>query len=117
MNMAGVSKKNKNRSTQKRRGQKKNLPTFGSISNGGIKRVARRAGVKRISANSFPVIREAFDRFVDKLVGHSLDYTECAQRKTVTAQDVVYSLKRQGRNLYGYVFDKKAKKVAVEEES
>ena len=77
--------------------------------------MARRAGVKRISANSFPAIRDALDRFVDKLVGNSLDYAECAQRRTVTAQDVVYALKRQGRNLYGYVFDKKARQVNVDE--
>ena len=113
--MAGMSKKKKARSSQKKRGKNTGIPTYGSISNGGIKRVARRAGVKRISANSFPVIRDALDRFVDKLVGNSLDYAECAQRKTVQAQDVVYALKRQGRNLYGYVFDKKAKKVETEE--
>jgi histone H3/H4 len=29
-------------------------------------------------------------------------YTEHAKRKTVTAMDVVYALKRQGRTLYGY---------------
>ena len=114
--MAGMSKKNRARGSQKKRGQKSGIPAYGSISNGGIKRVARRAGVKRISANSFPVIRDSLDRFVDKLVGHSLDYCECAQRRTVQAQDVVYALKLQGRNIYGYVFDKKAKKVEVEKE-
>jgi hypothetical protein len=29
-------------------------------------------------------------------------YTEHAKRKTVTAMDVVYALKRQGRTLYGF---------------
>ena len=29
-------------------------------------------------------------------------YTEHAKRKTVTAMDVVYALKRQGRSLYGF---------------
>ena len=29
-------------------------------------------------------------------------YTEYAKRKTVTAMDVVYALKRQGRTLYGF---------------
>ncbi|GJR81467.1 histone H4, partial [Tanacetum coccineum] len=29
-------------------------------------------------------------------------YTEHARRKTVTAMDVVYALKRQGRTLYGF---------------
>jgi histone H4 len=29
-------------------------------------------------------------------------YTEHARRKTVSAMDVVYALKRQGRTLYGF---------------
>ena len=111
--MAGMSKKGKN---MKRRGSKKaGIPSYGSISNGGIKRLARRAGVKRISADSFATIRDAFDRFLDKLVSDSCNYTDCAQRKTLTPQDVIYALKRQGRNLYGYVFDKKVVKTVEEE--
>ena len=39
-------------------------------------------------------------------VGHGVaddvTYTEHARRKTVTAMDVVYALKRQGRTLYGF---------------
>ena len=31
-----------------------------------------------------------------------MTYTEHAKRKTVTAMDVVYALKRQGRTLYGF---------------
>jgi histone H4 len=31
-----------------------------------------------------------------------ITYTEHAKRKTVTAMDVVYALKRQGRTLYGF---------------
>ena len=47
-----------------------------------IRRLARRGGVKRISG--------------------AVTYTEHAKRKTVTAMDVVYALKRQGRTLYGF---------------
>ncbi|ODM87535.1 Histone H4 [Orchesella cincta] len=32
----------------------------------------------------------------------AVTYTEHAKRKTVTAMDVVYALKRQGRTLYGF---------------
>ncbi|KAK4875704.1 hypothetical protein RN001_012126 [Aquatica leii] len=57
-----------------------------------IRRLARRGGVKRISGLVFlgNVIRDA------------VTYTEHAKRKTVTAMDVVYALKRQGRTLYGF---------------
>ncbi|ODM89509.1 Histone H4 [Orchesella cincta] len=36
------------------------------------------------------------------VVEDAVTYTEHAKRKTVTAMDVVYALKRQGRTLYGF---------------
>ena len=59
-----------------------------------IRRLARRGGVKRISA----LIRG----FLENVVRDAVVYTEHARRKTVTAMDVVYALKRQGRSLYGF---------------
>ena len=40
--------------------------------------------------------------FLENVIRDSVTYTEHARRKTVTAMDVVYALKRQGRTLYGY---------------
>ncbi|PWA70389.1 Histone H4 [Artemisia annua] len=37
-----------------------------------------------------------------KVIRDAVTYTEHARRKTVTAMDVVYALKRQGRTLYGF---------------
>ena len=77
--MAGMSKKAQ---AGKKRGKKTQDASkrvgYASVSNGGIKRLARRAGVKRISADSFGQIRECAERFLDKLVSHALLYTECA---------------------------------------
>ena len=36
------------------------------------------------------------------VIRDAVTYTEHAKRKTVTAMDVVYALKRQGRTLYGF---------------
>jgi histone H4 len=36
------------------------------------------------------------------VIRDSVTYTEHSKRKTVTALDVVYALKRQGRTLYGF---------------
>jgi histone H3/H4 len=36
------------------------------------------------------------------IIRDAVTYTEHARRKTVTAMDVVYALKRQGRTLYGF---------------
>ncbi|XP_006888695.1 PREDICTED: histone H3.1-like [Elephantulus edwardii] len=38
----------------------------------------------------------------ENVIRDAVTYTEHAKRKTVTAMDVVYALKRQGRTLYGF---------------
>jgi len=40
--------------------------------------------------------------FLEHVIRDAVTYTEHAHRKTVTAMDVVYALKRQGRTLYGF---------------
>ena len=40
--------------------------------------------------------------FLENVIRDAGTYTEHAKRKTVTALDVVYALKRQGRTLYGF---------------
>uniref|UniRef100_A0A9J7YVI1 Histone H4 n=1 Tax=Cyprinus carpio carpio TaxID=630221 RepID=A0A9J7YVI1_CYPCA len=40
--------------------------------------------------------------FSQNVIRDAVTYTEHAKRKTVTAMDVVYALKRQGRTLYGF---------------
>ena len=43
-----------------------------------------------------------FQVFLENVIRDAVTYTEHAKRKTVTAMDVVYALKRQGRTLYGF---------------
>jgi len=43
-----------------------------------------------------------FAQLVFQVIRDSVTYTEHAKRKTVTALDVVYALKRSGRTLYGF---------------
>ena len=67
-----------------------------------IRRVARRGGVKRISGVMYEETRGVLKTFLGNVVKDSVTYTEHARRKTVTAFDVVYALKRQGKTLYGF---------------
>ena len=67
-----------------------------------IRRLARRGGVKRISNLIYDEIRGVLKSFLENVIKDSVTYTEHARRKTVTAMDVVYALKRHGRCLYGY---------------
>ncbi|CAM6054451.1 unnamed protein product [Sphagnum tenellum] len=41
-------------------------------------------------------------KVLQNVIRDAVAYTEHARRKTVTAMDVVYALKRQGRTLYGF---------------
>ena len=67
-----------------------------------IRRLARRGGVKRISGLMYEETRNVLKSFLEQVVKDSVTYTEHARRKTVTALDVVYALKRQGKTLYGF---------------
>ena len=67
-----------------------------------IRRLARRGGVKRISADIYPETRFVLKHFLENVIKDTVTYTEHARRKTVSAMDVIYALKRQGRTLYGY---------------
>jgi histone H3/H4 len=67
-----------------------------------IRRLARRGGVKRISGLMYEEARGNLKVFLEQIISDAVTYTEHARRKTVTALDVVYALKRQGRTLYGF---------------
>ncbi|CAD0051615.1 unnamed protein product [Aureobasidium pullulans] len=68
-----------------------------------IRRLARRGGVKRISAMIYEETRGVLKTFLEGVIRDAVTYTEHAKRKTVTSLDVVYALKRQGRELSCYL--------------
>eukprot|EP00887_Chlorella_sp_A99_P008128 scaffold12.g8128.t1 len=59
-------------------------------------------GLERISGLIYEETRGVLKVFLENVVRDAVTYTEHARRKTVTAFDVVYALKRQGRTLYGF---------------
>lgn len=67
-----------------------------------IRRLARRGGVKRISGLVYEETRGVLKVFLERVIRDAVTYTEHARRKTVTALDVVYALKRTGKTLYGF---------------
>ena len=86
----------------KRHTKKSFKETILGITKPAIRRLARRGGVKRISSLIYEESRQVLRGFLENVVRDSVTYTEHAKRKTVTALDVVYALKRQGRTLYGF---------------
>lgn len=85
-----------------KRHRKMHRDTLQGITKPAIRRLARRGGVKRISAMIYDETRTVLRSFLENVIRDSVTYTEHAKRKTVTAMDVVYALKRQGRTLYGF---------------
>ena len=74
----------------------------GVVTNGAIRRLARRGGVKRIALATHSHIRDYIDDFLNQVVRDSLTYTQHRRAMTITAMDVVYALKKNGRVIYGY---------------
>ena len=52
-----------------------------------------------LPASRLPPFRAVF---LENVIKDAVVYCEHARRKTVTAMDVVYALRRQGRTLYGF---------------
>jgi histone H4 len=90
------------KSGAKRRTLAHGRETIMGITKPAIRRLARRGGVKRISGHIYDETRGVLKIFLENVVRDAVTYTEHARRKTVTAMDVVYALKRQGRTLYGF---------------
>ena len=67
-----------------------------------IRRVVRRAGVKRMSKLVYEETRGVLKVFLEDVVRDAVTFTEHARRKTVTVGDILYALKRQGKTLYGF---------------
>jgi len=72
------------------------------ITKGSVRRLARRAGVKRISGLLYEEVRGVLKTFVEGVVRDATAYTEYAKKRTVTSGAVVAALKKRGRMLYGY---------------
>jgi histone H3/H4 len=67
-----------------------------------LRRMARRAGCKRISSRSFNPLMEAGVVFIEDICRDCIEYTERFNRRTITLEDVCTHLKRHGRTLYGF---------------
>ena len=81
---------------------RRKMDAAAGITKPAIRRLARRGGVKRLSSPMYSETRDILKEFLGKIVKDAVVYTQYAKRKTVTAADVVYALKRNGRTLYGF---------------
>ncbi|KAL7823032.1 histone-fold-containing protein [Trichoderma gracile] len=76
--------------------------TIQGITKPAIRRLARRGGVKRISATIYDEMRKVLKIFLEDVLRDACTYVEYRNAKTVTVEDVLHSLRRRGRTLYGF---------------
>ena len=98
----GKAGKGLGKGSMKRHGRKVLKDNIKGITKPAIRRLARRGGVKRISGLIYEESRNVMKVFLTDIIKDAVTYTEHARRKTVTAMDVVYALKKNGRTLYGF---------------
>jgi len=67
-----------------------------------LRRLARRAGVKRVALPTWDKARAALACFLRTIVGDACVLADHRRRHTVTLPDVMFALKRNGRTLYGW---------------
>jgi histone H4 len=84
------------RSGLKRHGRRAMLDGSSALSRPALRRLARRAGVKRINAGIYEEAPTAMRAWLGKVIADAAVYTEHARRMTVTINDVLLSLKRNG---------------------
>lgn len=81
---------------------RKQAPAGDSISKPAIRRIARRAGVRRVGGACFKEINNAGRAYIKDVLSIAFVYATHAKRKTITCADILYSLKRMGIKYMGY---------------
>jgi histone H4 len=85
-----------------RGGLRLRVPPPARVGTPALRRLARRGGVKRISATCYDSVRDALRTFLGVIVHDIAVLVEHRRRVTVCVPDVLLALKRNGRTLYGY---------------
>ena len=85
----------------RRHGHQTKDPLLG-VTKPAIRRLCRRGGVKRINGLVYEETRGTCKAYLENVIKDAITYCEHARRKTVTAMDIVYALRRHGCKLYGY---------------
>ncbi len=71
------------------------------ISKPAIRRLARRAGVKRMAEGIYTEAPLALRAWLKSIIGDAVVYADHARRFTLTVNDIILSLKKNGATLYG----------------
>jgi histone H4 len=76
--------------------------SFLGVTKPAIRRLARRAEIKRINGAVYGETQNALKRFYEVTLKDAATLAILSKRQTVMVSDVLYALQRSGRTLYGY---------------
>ncbi|KAH6895535.1 histone-fold-containing protein [Thelonectria olida] len=86
----------------KKRQRKMIRDSIHGVTKPAVRRLARRGGVKRISASIYDEARAALKARLETILKDCIIYVEHRKAKTVTVNDVIHALRRIGRPIYGF---------------
>ncbi|CAD8145345.1 unnamed protein product [Paramecium pentaurelia] len=72
------------------------------ISNGDIRRLARRGGVKRISSDVYELSKLYMKLYISNILRDSMIYANYSGRATILADDICRAAKRAGQTAIGF---------------
>ncbi|CAE7200480.1 hypothetical protein CFE70_008068 [Pyrenophora teres f. teres 0-1] len=72
------------------------------VTKGDIRRLARRGGVKRISATIYDDVRDALRQRLRLILQRVCAVIDSSGRKTVSVSDIVFTLRGLGNPIYGF---------------
>ncbi|CAI6332561.1 unnamed protein product [Periconia digitata] len=65
-------------------------------------RLARRGGIKRLSADVYGDVRAVLKARLQRILGALIPLVEHSNRKTISVEDVIFTLNRLGNPIYGF---------------
>ncbi|KAK7449102.1 histone H4 [Colletotrichum acutatum] len=92
----------RNAGTGAKRHRKPMRDCIRGITRPAIRRLARRGGVKRISAMVYDDVRSAMKTWLESVLTDCVTYVEHRKTKTVRVTDVLHALARKGKPIYGF---------------
>lgn len=98
--LKGVGNKGLGKSGSKRH-KFKARDNSNAISKGSVRRLCRRAGIKRISGELYESVRKDCRDFVTKIVTGAITYCQHSRRRTIILPDMLNSFKIHNQYIYG----------------
>ncbi|CAD7935694.1 unnamed protein product [Amoebophrya sp. A120] len=78
-----------------------NIEQHKKLSRAGIRRLARRGGVRRLATNAYPMIEETFNELMSEILHDLHCLLDLKGKNTVTCKELCFILNRRGANIFG----------------